>query len=94
MDELKRVSAEAQENPARIALAWVCGRSGITSTLMGVSRSEQVADNAAALDIVLSVEHLAALDAVSVSADPRMLYSLFTPALRNRVVFGGCSVDA
>ncbi len=94
VDELKRVSAEAHESPARMALAWVCGRDGVTSTLMGVSRTEQVADNAAALDLVLSPEHRAALDAVSAPADPRMLYSLFTPALRQHVVFGGCSVDA
>ncbi len=60
---------------------------------MGVSRAEQVSDNAAALDVVLSAEHRAALDAVS-APDPRMLYSLFTPALRRQVVFGGSAVEA
>ena len=94
VDELKRIASEADQSPARVALAWVCGRSGVASTLMGVSRSEQVTDNAAALDIVLSAEHRAALDAVSAPADPRMLYSLFTPALRQQVVFGGSSVAA
>ncbi len=94
VDELKKISAEAGESPARVALAWVCGRPGVTTTLMGVSRSEQVMDNAAALDVVLSPEHRAALDAVSASADPRMLYGLFTAALRQHAVFGGNSVDA
>jgi aryl-alcohol dehydrogenase-like predicted oxidoreductase len=93
VDELKRVAAEADQSPARIALAWVCGRPGITSTLMGVSRAEQVIDNAAALDLTLSPEHRAALDTVSISAHPRMLYSLFTPALRKQFVFGGSAVD-
>ena len=93
VDELKRISADVEESPARVALAWVCGRPGVTSTLMGVSRPEQVNDNAAALNIALSEEHRAVLDAVSASADPRMLYSLFTPALRQQVVFGGYSVD-
>jgi aryl-alcohol dehydrogenase-like predicted oxidoreductase len=93
VDELKRVSAEVGESPARVALSWVFGRPGITSTLMGVSRSEQVTENISALDIVLSADHRAALDAVSVSADPQMLYSLFTPALRQHVVFGGCLVE-
>ncbi len=93
VDELKRVAAEAGESPARVALAWVCSRPGVTSTLMGVSRPEQVTDNAAALDLVLSPEHQAALDAVSVPSDPS-LYVLFTPALRQHAVFGGCSVDA
>ena len=94
VDEVKRVAAEAGENPARVALAWVCGRPGVTSTLMGVSRAEQVTENAAALDIALSPEHRAALDQVSVSADARMLYSLFTAGLRRQVVFGGSSVDS
>jgi hypothetical protein len=60
---------------------------------MGVSRAEQVKDNASALGIVLSDNHRAALDAVSAPSDPRMLYSLFTPALRKYAVFGGGSVD-
>ena len=94
VEEVKRIASEAGQSPARIALAWVCGRPGVTSTLMGVSRPEQVADNAAALDVVLSAEHRAALDAVSASADLRMLYSLFTPALRQHVVFGGYAVSA
>ena len=38
-------------------------------------------------------EHLAVLDAAS-APSVRMLYSLFTPALRKQVVFGGASVDA
>ncbi len=94
VDEVKRVAAEAGETPARIALAWVIGRPGVTSTLMGVSRAEQVKDNASALDLELSAEHHEALDKVSASSDPRMLYSLFTPALRQHVVFGGCSVKS
>ena len=94
MEELKRVAAEAGETPARGALAWVAGRPGVASTLMGVSRAEQVNDNAAALAVVLSPEQREGLDNVSASADPRLLYSLFTPALRKYAVFGGASVTA
>ena len=88
VDELKRVAREMGESPARVALAWVAGRPGITSLLMGVSRVEQVLDNAAALGVALSADHRAALDAVS-APSARMLYSLFTPALRRQAVFGG-----
>jgi aryl-alcohol dehydrogenase-like predicted oxidoreductase len=77
---------------ARIALAWVMERAGVSSTLMGVSRPHQIADNIEALDIRLTPDHRARLDAVSASASSRMLYSLFTPALRQQVVFGGSSV--
>jgi aryl-alcohol dehydrogenase-like predicted oxidoreductase len=91
VDTLKQVAGEAGQSPARVALAWVIGRPGVASTLMGVSRVEQVADNIAALDLVLSAEHRAALDAAS-APEPRMLYSLFTPAVRQHAVFGGSTV--
>lgn len=91
VDVLRDVAAEAGVSPARAALAWVTGRPGVTSTLLGASRVEQVADNIAALDVVLSREHRAVLDAVS-APDPRLLYSLFTPALRRQAVFGGAEV--
>ena len=91
VDELKAVAAEAGETPARVALAWVAGRPGVTSTLMGVSRVEQVADNAAALDVRLSPEHLARLDGASAPAEMR-LSGLFAPAMRRHVVSGGSLV--
>ena len=90
---LKEVAQNAGQSPTRVALAWVLGRANVTSTLMGVSRVEQVSDNIAALDIKLSAEHMAALEAVSLP-DPKMLYSLFTPALRQYAVFGGSLVIA
>jgi diketogulonate reductase-like aldo/keto reductase len=61
---------------------------------MGVSRAEQVKDNASALDVRLSPEHLERLNRVSAPAEPRMLYSLFTPELRQYAVFGGAKVSA
>ncbi|SEO96586.1 Predicted oxidoreductase [Methylobacterium sp. ap11] len=90
VEVLKRVAAEAGETPARVALAWVIGRPGVASTLMGVSRADQVSDNAAALTLALSPEHLAALDAAS-GGGP-MLSGLSRPPLRDRVVFGGAAV--
>ena len=91
VDILRRVANEAGLSPARVALSWVIGRPGITSTLMGVSRLEQVSDNIAALGLVLSAEHRAALDSVS-APEQKMLYSLFTPTFRQHVVFGGSPV--
>lgn len=91
VDAVKQVAKEADQSPARIALAWVMGRPGVASTLMGVSRVEQVADNIAALGVVLSPEHRAMLDAVS-APPQKMLYSLFTPTMRQHAVFGGSVV--
>jgi hypothetical protein len=35
---------------------------------------------------------MARLDALSAPSEPRLLYSLFTPALRQHVIFGGTFV--
>ncbi|MFD1950328.1 aldo/keto reductase [Sphingomonas arantia] len=88
LDVLKRVATAIDETPARVALAWVVGRPGVASTLMGVSRAEQVTDNVAALGLQLPPEHRAALDAVSGGNLP-FLYGLFEQAARNQIVFGG-----
>jgi len=91
VDTLKAVAAEAGHSPASIAYAWVNGRPGVASTLLGVSRVEQLAQNVATLDIVLTAAQRAALDAAS-APETRTLYSLFTPALRQHAVFGGSTV--
>lgn len=91
VDTLKRVAEEAGQTPARVALAWLAGRPGVTSMLLGVSRTEQVADNVAALGLTLSAEHVAALDAVS-GGNENLLYGLSRPPLRDQVVFGGAEV--
>jgi aryl-alcohol dehydrogenase-like predicted oxidoreductase len=91
VDEVKRIATETGQSPARIALAWVVGRPGVVGTLMGVSRVDQVTDNAAALDLRLSPEHQAALDAVS-AGDSRLIYGLARRPMRDHAVFGGRSV--
>ena len=91
LDALKAVAGDTGLSPAKIALAWVSRRAGVASTLLGVSRVEQIADNIGALEVVLSPEHLGMLDAVS-APDQAMLYSLFTPPMRQHAVFGGSTV--
>ena len=94
VEAVRGVAAAIDQPPARVALAWVVGRPGVSSTLMGVSRPAQVVDNVAALDLVLSPEHRAMLDAASDSAEPRLVYGLGRPPLRHHVVFGGAEVLA
>jgi aryl-alcohol dehydrogenase-like predicted oxidoreductase len=91
LDALKAVALEAGHSPASVAYAWINGRAGVASTLLGVSRIAQLAENIATLDIVLSPEHRAALDAAS-APDQQTLYSLFTPGMRQHAVFGGSTV--
>lgn len=93
VEVLRGIAAETGLSPARVALSWVVGRPEVASTLIGVSRVAQVADNIAALAVTLSDEHRSVLDRVS-APEQRMLYGLFTPSLRQHAVFGGSSVTA
>ena len=93
VEAVRRVADEIGQSPARVALAWVVGRPGVASTLMGVGRAAQVADNIAALELALSSEHRASLDAVSAPAEPRLIYRLARPPLRQQVIFGGSRVE-
>ena len=50
---------------AQVALAYLVGRPGVTSVIVGARTEEQLADNLAAADLALSEDELARLDEVS-----------------------------
>jgi aryl-alcohol dehydrogenase-like predicted oxidoreductase len=52
-------------SPARVALAWLLARPGITTVIIGARTDEQLADNLAAADLQLSAEEVSRLEAVS-----------------------------
>ncbi|MEU3186722.1 aldo/keto reductase [Streptomyces sp. NPDC006923] len=52
-------------SPARIALAWLLARPAVTSVLVGAKRLDQLRDNVAAVDVVLTHEETRQLDEVS-----------------------------
>ncbi|HYO52370.1 aldo/keto reductase [Archangium sp.] len=65
IDVLLRVAKEVYSTPARVALAWVQNRPGVTSTIIGARTLEQLENNLGALELKLTPAHLAALDEVS-----------------------------
>jgi aryl-alcohol dehydrogenase-like predicted oxidoreductase len=77
IDVLEQVADEIGESPAAVAIAWVHGRPGVSSTLIGARRIDQLRSNFAALELTLTAEQLAALDEVSTP-------SLNFPADNNR----------
>ncbi|MEV6860313.1 aldo/keto reductase [Streptosporangium subroseum] len=91
IDALNGVAREVGASPAAVALSWVQGRPGITSTLIGARRMDQFEANLHALDVVLTDAQRAALDEVSAPA-------LNFPAHNNRTLapmlqFAGATVD-
>ena len=65
IDELARIGGELSCSPAAVALAWVQAQPGVTSTIIGARRADQLTQNLSALDLTLTPAHLAALNAVS-----------------------------
>jgi aryl-alcohol dehydrogenase-like predicted oxidoreductase len=82
--------AQEQGRPmAQVALAWAAGRTGLSSVLIGASRVEQLHQNIAALDVVLTQDQQARLDAAGA---PPMLSPYFIFDLPRSVIFGGGDV--
>jgi aryl-alcohol dehydrogenase-like predicted oxidoreductase len=91
IDTLNAVAREANADPAAVALAWVQGRPGITSTLIGARRMDQFEANLRALDLTLTDAQRTTLDEVSAP-------TLNFPAHNNRALartlqFAGATVD-
>ncbi len=87
LDTLKRVAAEVERPPAQVALAWAAAQPGVTSLIIGASKSEQLRDNLASLDISLTPEQVCKLNEVSASE------SAFFSADLRRLIFGGHEVE-
>jgi aryl-alcohol dehydrogenase-like predicted oxidoreductase len=90
LDVLYDVANEAECTPAQAGLAWVTARPGVSSTLVGASRIEQLSSNIAASEICLTENQTQRLDQTSTP------YANFTASLASteirRMIFGGHDV--
>jgi aryl-alcohol dehydrogenase-like predicted oxidoreductase len=91
IDAVKSVAQELGVAPAAVALAWVQGRAGVASTLIGTRSVAQLSANLAALDVRLTPAQRTMLDAVSkpVLNFPAQINSEMAPML----AFAGATVD-
>lgn len=90
IEALVAVAEEVGAPPAAVALAWVQGRPGVTSTIIGARTMEQVDANIAALDLGLDDEHRRRLD--DASTPPACFPSAFLPYVRN-ATYGGTTIE-
>jgi aryl-alcohol dehydrogenase-like predicted oxidoreductase len=65
VDVLLGIAEHHGVSPARVALAWLLERPGVTTVIVGARTDAQLADNLAAADLVLSGEEIARLEQVS-----------------------------
>ena len=71
IDTLVEVAGGHGVSAAQVALAWLLGRPGVASVVVGARTEEQLADNLAAAELRLSEEERLRLDEVSA---PPLLY--------------------
>ncbi|MCE7010189.1 aldo/keto reductase [Kibdelosporangium philippinense] len=91
IDAVNAIAEELGVSSAQVALAWLHGRPGVSSIVIGARRMDQFEANLGALDVTLTDAHRATLDDVSVPA-------LNFPAENNRLLaptlqFAGATVD-
>jgi aryl-alcohol dehydrogenase-like predicted oxidoreductase len=65
VDELTAIAKARDTTVARVALAWVRSQPGVTSTIIGARRLAQLDDNVKSLDVTLTTDELARLDALT-----------------------------
>jgi len=82
LDTLLRVADDLGHTPAEVALAWVMSRPGVTSTLVGATKVDQLQKNLAAASITLPGDAMRALDEAS-ALEPTELDHFFEPAMQN-----------
>ena len=90
VDELEAIAKAHETTVARVAIAWLQAQPGVTSTIIGARRLEQLEDNLEALDVKLAPAALARLDALTkpTFGFPQNMQPMF-PAIHH----GGTSVN-
>jgi aryl-alcohol dehydrogenase-like predicted oxidoreductase len=65
IEVLVEIAEGRSVSPARVALAWLLARPGVTSVIVGARTEEQLADNLAAASLELTADETARLEQVS-----------------------------
>lgn len=84
IDALHQVAEQVGKPAAQIALNWVANRVGVSSTIIGASKINQLKDNLAALDFTLPEEARKKLDEVS-APEEQYPYLFFGEAMQKGV---------
>jgi len=91
VDELEIIAKTHETTVASVALAWLHTRPSVTSIIVGARRLSQFEDNIRALDVNLTGEELAQLDAVTAPTFgfPQSMLATSAPGIIN----GGTTIN-
>jgi aryl-alcohol dehydrogenase-like predicted oxidoreductase len=70
IEELVAIGSDRGVSAAQVALAYIQGKAGVTSVIVGARTEAQLADNLASADLTLSAEEITRLDRVSAQPLP------------------------
>jgi aryl-alcohol dehydrogenase-like predicted oxidoreductase len=62
VERLRTIAAAHSASVAQVAIAWLLARDGVTSVLIGATKTHQLEDNLKAGEVVLTAAEIAALD--------------------------------
>ena len=65
IDKVKALAEKYSATPSQVSIAWILSKKVVSSVILGVRTLGQLSDNLAAKDLVLSVEDIRELDALS-----------------------------
>ncbi|MBW8728179.1 MAG: aldo/keto reductase [Inquilinus limosus] len=81
------MAAEIGKSPAQVALAWTLLNRAVTAPIIGARTAAQLEDNLGALDVVLSDDQRARLEAAS-AIDLGFPHEFLVRPLTRNVMFG------
>lgn len=90
LEEMERVAKALDTTVARVALAWVASKPGVSSTIIGARTMEQLEDNLAATNVALTPEQISKLDELS---KPTLPFPLSMMAMAPIIINGGTTVN-
>ncbi len=90
IEALARIARAHDTTVARVALAWVQARPGVSSTIIGARSVAQLDDNVKALDLHLTADQTAALDALTT---PQLPFPIPFLSMTASLHHGGATVN-
>jgi len=90
IDELVGIARQIETTPARVALAWVRGRPGVVSPIIGARTVQQLEDNLAALEVELSAAQVSGLDQLS---QPKLGFPMEFLRRSSSGMYGGTTIN-
>ena len=90
IDQLEVIAKAHETSVAAVSLAWLSAKPGVTSPIIGARRLTQLEDNIKALDVKLTADEIAKLDALT---QPKLNFPHNMLPMAPAIIHGGASVN-